>query len=467
MPSSVSGGGSSSRDNSCNNSSNSMSNSQRSSNVNSSTSNLSSSTKSSQSQAAQSRGNLAGVNVSKNTSAPAESPTTQAAKCNPSQTARAGNLGGVNVSKGTSTPSESPTQASRCNPSQSAVQSANTNKTNLGGLSISKANTTAESPVSASQEQAKTAANSTAKATEAAKAQTAASEAANATASTTPNAAAINATPATQVHTVKKGETLSGIAAKAGTKVKDIVAANPEITNPNKIQIGQKINVPNAQAVTQAVTQAIAQAKAKPTATTPEPATTPSPAEVEAIAAKLPANAVKGLTAEQLKAIVPNLPAAKVKEYLPHLNAALAEFNINTPLRQAAFVAQLAHESVGLTAFQEFASGKAYEGRKDLGNVVAGDGVRYKGRGPIQLTGRANYREVGKALGVDLENNPKLASSPEVGFRVAGHFFESRGLNRLADQQKFDSITKRVNGGFNGKADRDRYYERAKDVLGV
>jgi putative chitinase len=173
------------------------------------------------------------------------------------------------------------------------------------------------------------------------------------------------------------------------------------------------------------------------------------------------------ITIEQLRAMMPTLPKTKAETYLPHLNSAMDEFQINTPLRIAAFVSQLAHESAQLKYFEELASGSNYEGRKDLGNVVAGDGVRFKGRGPIQLTGRANYREVGKALGVDLENNPKLASNPEIGFRIAGHFFESRELNKLADQQKFDSITKLVNGGFNGKADRDRYYATAKKVLGV
>lgn len=169
----------------------------------------------------------------------------------------------------------------------------------------------------------------------------------------------------------------------------------------------------------------------------------------------------------ELTQIMPKLPATKAQEYLPHLNAALDEFQINTPLRISAFIAQLAHESVGLTVFEEFASGRAYEGRRDLGNTQPGDGMRYKGRGPIQLTGRANYREVGKALGIDLENNPKLASTPEVGFRVAGQFWERNGLNELADAQKFDSITKRINGGFNGKEDRDRYYKKAKQVLGI
>lgn len=173
------------------------------------------------------------------------------------------------------------------------------------------------------------------------------------------------------------------------------------------------------------------------------------------------------ITLEQLTKIISNLPLDKAQEYLPHLNAALDEFKINTPLRIAAFIAQLAHESVGLTAFEEFASGRAYEGRRDLGNTQPGDGVRFKGRGPIQLTGRANYRQAGEALGLNLEEDPKQASLPEVGFRIAGYFWHSRNLNILADEGKFNLITKRINGGFNGKADRDRYYARAKQALGV
>ncbi|MBN8723345.1 MAG: LysM peptidoglycan-binding domain-containing protein [Acidobacteria bacterium] len=473
MPSSVGGNGGS-RDSSNSRSCDSMSSSQRSNSISNSNSNSTSSSRSSQS--SQSQGNLAGMNVSRSNS-PKESPAAQAAqaaRCNPAR----GNMNGMNVAKST-TPKESPAmqaaQAARCNPAanrastqasnttnntannqtaspnttnntSSAAKAANTqqaaNKTadaqqaakqaeakqaqaNLGNLSVAKTNASTESPVS--------------KTTDAAQA-----------ANTTPNAAAISAatTPASQTHTVKAGETLSGIASKANTTVKDIVAANPEITNPNKISVGQQINVPSAAKATEVDALAT------------------TPTAVEAIAAK-PNAPVNGLTVQQLRAIVPNLPLAKAQEYLPHLNAALAEFNINTPARQAAFVAQLAHESVGLTAFEEFASGRAYEGRPDLGNTQPGDGVRFKGRGPIQLTGRANYREVGKALGIDLENNPKLASTPEVGFRVAGQFWERNGLNKLADAQKFDSITKRVNGGFNGKADRDRYYARAKDVLDV
>lgn len=169
----------------------------------------------------------------------------------------------------------------------------------------------------------------------------------------------------------------------------------------------------------------------------------------------------------QLTQIMPHLPASKANQYLPHLLGAMLEFEINTPLRAAAFLAQLAHESVGLTAFEEFASGRQYEGRKDLGNTQPGDGVRFKGRGPIQLSGRANYRETGKALGVDLENSPLKAMDLNITFRIAGYFWKSRGLNQLADLKEFDKITKKINGGFNGKADRDRYYKKALEVLEV
>lgn len=172
-----------------------------------------------------------------------------------------------------------------------------------------------------------------------------------------------------------------------------------------------------------------------------------------------------GVTVKQLRAIMPNLPADRAEKLLPYLNKAMVEGKVNTPKRQAAFLAQLAHESVGLTAFEEYASGAAYEGRKDLGNTQPGDGRRYKGRGPIQLTGRANYRAAGKALGLDLEGNPKRAADVDVGFRTAVWFWNSRGLSKYADSGNFDAITYRINGGYNGKASRDQYYARAKRVL--
>ena len=172
-----------------------------------------------------------------------------------------------------------------------------------------------------------------------------------------------------------------------------------------------------------------------------------------------------GVSLAQLRKIMPNLSQAKAEQYLPHLNKAMAEAGINTPKRQAAFLAQLAHESGEFRYMEEIASGAAYEGRRDLGNTQPGDGVRFKGRGPIQITGRANYRAAGKALGIDLENNPKRASDPDVGFRTAAWYWNSRNLNQYADSGNFKELTRRINGGYNGLADRQKYYQRALDVL--
>ena len=169
-----------------------------------------------------------------------------------------------------------------------------------------------------------------------------------------------------------------------------------------------------------------------------------------------------GVSLEQLQAVMPNLPDAG---YLPHLNAAMEEAEINTPLRRAAFLAQLAHESGELQYFEELADGWAYEWREDLGNVYEGDGPRYKGRGPIQLTGRANYAAAGEALCLDLVNDPECVASPEVGFRTACWYWTSGSsygdLNALADAGDFESVCLGVNGGYNGYEERWAYYNVA------
>ena len=171
------------------------------------------------------------------------------------------------------------------------------------------------------------------------------------------------------------------------------------------------------------------------------------------------------VTDDELRQIMPNLPAAKRADYLPFIQQAMAEFDITSYLRETAFLAQLAHESAELRYMEEIASGAAYEGRANLGNTQPGDGKRYKGRGPIQLTGRANYTKYGQLLGLDLVNNPTVAATKEVGFRIAGQYWKLNGLNELADAQNFKQITKRINGGYNGLDDRIKYYERAKKVL--
>jgi len=163
------------------------------------------------------------------------------------------------------------------------------------------------------------------------------------------------------------------------------------------------------------------------------------------------------------------LSVSRANEYLPALNKAMNEGDVKTCQRRAAFLAQVAHESGQLVYWEELASGAAYEGRADLGNTHPGDGVRYKGRGPIQLTGRANYRAAGKALGLPLEDNPKSVSQVDIGFRTTMWYWNTHGLSQLADrndQGSFDVITRRINGGYNGKADRDQFWRKARSVLG-
>jgi len=173
---------------------------------------------------------------------------------------------------------------------------------------------------------------------------------------------------------------------------------------------------------------------------------------------------------QQLAKIMPGASQSKIDQYSPYLNQAMQQAGINTPAREAAFLAQLGHESGSFKYMQELASGKAYEGRKDLGNTQPGDGVKYKGRGPIQITGRSNYAAAGKALGIDLINHPELAATPQYGFQVAAWYWNSHNLNQYADQNTqagFDKITKIINGGYNGKADRDSRWNTAKQQLGL
>jgi putative chitinase len=170
-------------------------------------------------------------------------------------------------------------------------------------------------------------------------------------------------------------------------------------------------------------------------------------------------------TLETLRQIMP-YAGAKAAVFLSPLNAAMDEFGISVnPARQAAFLAQIAHESGSLRYVREIASGAAYEGRADLGNTEPGDGVRFKGRGLIQITGRANYQACGDALGLDLIAAPVLLEQPDNACRSAGWFWQSRGLNELADAGQFERITKRINGGLNGQADRLAYFNRALEVL--
>ena len=168
------------------------------------------------------------------------------------------------------------------------------------------------------------------------------------------------------------------------------------------------------------------------------------------------------LTEEQLKKIMPYATDANIKKYLTPINDTLKKYEINTPLRVAHFLAQLAHESGSLKYIREIADGTAYEGRKDLGNTELGDGPRFKGRGLIQLTGRANYKKYGDSINADLVSNPENLENPGLAADVAGWFWNEHKLNQLADKDDIGEITKKINGGTNGLEDRKNYLEKAK-----
>ena len=174
---------------------------------------------------------------------------------------------------------------------------------------------------------------------------------------------------------------------------------------------------------------------------------------------------MKTLTAQQLKQIYPAASQANIDRYLPWINRFMAEYRVDTPLRQAAFLGQIGHESAQLRYVEELASGQDYEGRKDLGNTEPGDGVRFKGRGLIQITGRANYAALGENFQVDFIANPAMLKEPEWAVRSAFWFWDQKGLNSFADAGDYITITRRINGGTNGLADRQNLYNNAKMVL--
>lgn len=173
------------------------------------------------------------------------------------------------------------------------------------------------------------------------------------------------------------------------------------------------------------------------------------------------------LTLADLQEICRFASARRLESFVEPFNDAMREFGIDTPMREACFVAQIAHESGEFRYVRELASGDAYEGRQDLGNTEPGDGRKFRGRGLIQITGRYNYRDCGDALGVDLLTDPELLEGTVLACRSAAWFWSDRGLNALADKKDFRAITRKINGGLNGYSDRLMYWERAKQTIGV
>lgn len=162
-------------------------------------------------------------------------------------------------------------------------------------------------------------------------------------------------------------------------------------------------------------------------------------------------------------------PAASQAKIIAEAGAVLAatleSYDITSRLRIAHFLGQTCEELAGYRTTEEFASGREYEGRQDLGNTQKGDGPRYKGRGLLQLTGRANYADYGKALGVDLVNNPTLAAQPALSLKIACEYWKRHDINADCDRDDAQAVTRKVNGGLNGLSDRIAFTQKAKTAV--
>ncbi|KAF0224634.1 MAG: hypothetical protein FD176_816 [Rhodospirillaceae bacterium] len=203
------------------------------------------------------------------------------------------------------------------------------------------------------------------------------------------------------------------------------------------------------------------------------------------------------LTADILRAALPAARPTDIAKFATPLAEACAEWGIDTPLRLAAFLAQIAHESGQLRALVENLNysaeallrvfprhfdaaqaavyarqperigSKVYANRMGNGDETSGDGWRYRGRGLIQITGHDNYAACGTALGLDLIAQPELLERPGPAARSAGWFWHRNGLNRPADARDIETITRRINGGLTGLEDRKAHYARACAALEV
>ncbi len=176
------------------------------------------------------------------------------------------------------------------------------------------------------------------------------------------------------------------------------------------------------------------------------------------------------------------------QKFAPYIREVCEKYGIDTAVRQLCFLAQIGHESGGLFFTEEIASGVAYEGRKNLGNTVKGDGVKFKGRGLIQLTGRSNYKALSDAFGVDFIKNPtwlggknaNVCTPQQLKYAAwaAGWYWSSRKLNDICDKininlpidikpniEHFTLLTKKINGGTNGLNDRLSRYRQGQSFF--
>jgi putative chitinase len=175
------------------------------------------------------------------------------------------------------------------------------------------------------------------------------------------------------------------------------------------------------------------------------------------------------LSIEDLIYIMPTARTDDIKRYYEPLCQAMIEYKITSKNAIAAFIAQLAHESACFHYSEEIASGEAYNNRVDLGNHLGSNyGVKYKGRGLLQLTGFYNYKKYGEILGIDLVKNPKLASEPIYSTKIAALYWNTNNLTKIAEAgtlASFKAVTQVINGGYNGLASRISYWSKALTIL--
>lgn len=273
-------------------------------------------------------------------------------------------------------------------------------------------------------------------------------------------------------HIVQSGETLGKIAQQylgSSSKYMEIVNAN-DIADPNRVAVGTELIIPQT--------------------VIPEAVTNKASSDAE--------NAVQ-LTLEQLQAILNTSDSEKAERYLAGLNECFDRYQINTSLRIAHFMAQVCHESGNFKFTSEnlnysakalrgvfgkyFPSddmadeyarqpekiaNRVYASRMGNGDEQSGEGWAYRGRGLIQLTGKDNYQNFSESCDVDVIANPDLvAQDPALCVSAAAWFWDSRSLNRYADDDDIKTVTKRINGGYNGLEDRQEKLDNAKNVLGI
>lgn len=177
------------------------------------------------------------------------------------------------------------------------------------------------------------------------------------------------------------------------------------------------------------------------------------------------------LTAEKLKKITHNTPVDRCALFVDHINEYCPKYGIDTVVELASFLSQVLHESGGLKYMREIwgptAAQCRYEGRADLGNIYKGDGKKFMGRGPIQITGRKNYERMSFDMFGDsrLVMQPDILSTPQYGVQAACIYWQWRKLDKVDDDLSIKEETKSVNGGYNGILDREHYFKQSLIIL--